>query len=469
MGNRIPIRRVISPAICKGEAMEEMNAAALYAERAVIGGMLMDGESAERAVFQLSETDFSDEQCREIFLAASALAAKGKPVDTVTILPMLRQEAKAYAIRAAQETPSVSGNQNYIDIVKNEAIRRRLLEAVMKAQINLVEGAAVETVAADLTDALAFAEKPEWTTKTAWEALKNTIGTLEEIRRSGKPTGITTGIGDVDRKIGTFEKKGYYILGARSGMGKTALLLCMVRAAAKSGKRVLVFSLEMSASGTGGLSTRILSQETQIEHDTIRFARYRENDLKLMKQQAGEPYMQNIVIDDRADITVMQMRSAIRQVKPDIVYIDYLGLIKGRQSEKRYIEVDNISHDLKKTAKLYDIPVVALAQLNRETESKKNGRKDGRPTLADIRESDAIVHDADAVMLLYRPSQYDNHADEDKAELIIGKNRQGQSGIIPLSWTGKTMTFRGIFPDGVYPGPPTPPKLRPCYEDVEEL
>ena len=72
-------------------------------------------------------------------------------------------------------------------------------------------------------------------------------------------------------------------------------------------------------------------------------------------------------------------------------------------------------------------------------------------------------------MLLYRPSQYDNHADEDKAELIIGKNRQGQSGIIPLSWTGKTMTFRGIFPDGVYPGPPTPPKLRPCYEDVEEL
>ena len=81
------------------------------------------------------------------------------------------------------------------------------------------------------------------------------------------------------------------------------------------------------------MSTRILSQETQIEHDTIRFARYRENDLKLMKQQAGEPYMQNIVIDDRADITVMQMRSAIRQVKPDIVYIDYLGLIKGRQSE----------------------------------------------------------------------------------------------------------------------------------------
>jgi replicative DNA helicase len=448
--------------------MEAVNASAIYAERAVIGGMLMDGEAAEAAVSQLTEDDFADETYREIFRGAAALASQGKPVDTVTILPLIRTELKQCAVRAAQETPSVSGYQHYIDIVKEESLRRRLLDAVMKAQADLVEGAAVETVAAELTEATTIAEKPAKTLKTAWEAMGRTITALERIREEGKPTGITTGFGDVDRKIGTFERKGYYVLGARSGMGKTALLLCMVRAAAKSGKRALVFSLEMPAEGPGGLSTRLLSQETQISHDTIRFARYRDSDLRLMQQQAGEPYMQDIVIDDRADITVLQMRSVIRQVKPDIVYIDYLGLIKGRAAEKRYIEVDNISHDLKKTAKLYDIPVVALVQLNRETENKKNGRKDGRPTLADIRESDAIVHDADAVMLLYRPSKYDSHADKDKAELIVGKNRQGQAGIIPLSWTGETMTFTGLFFDGTH-APPSPPKLKAGYDDVEEL
>ena len=222
----------------------------------------------------------------------------------------------------------------------------------------------------------------------------------------------------------------------------------------------------MPADGTGGLATRLLSQETQVEHDAIRFARYDDRALALMRQQAGAPYMQDVVIDDRAGLTVLQMQAAIRRVKPDVVYIDYIGLIKGRKAEKRNIEMDNISHDLKAAAKQHDIPVIALAQLNRETES----RKDGRPTISDIRESDAICHDADAVLLLYRPAQYSRQADDDKAELIVAKNRQGRAGVIPLSWTGKTMTFRGVFSDGSYPSrPPAPPKLMRQEGDFEEL
>lgn len=121
--------------------------------------------------------------------------------------------------------------------------------------------------------------------------------------------------------------------------------------------------------------------------------------------------------------------------------------------------MDLLSHELKETAKLYNVPVIVLAQLNRETE----GRKTGRPTLADIRESDAICQDSDAVMLLYREAQYNSKAEPYKAELIVAKNRQGRTGMIPLSWDGETMTFRGVYVDGSLPRPTQ------HYDDVEEL
>lgn len=449
---------------------EEQNASAVYAQRAVIGGMLLDAGAAESAVCQLTEADFSDEGSRAVFQTAAKMAMAGRRIDPVTIAAELPPEWKGYALQAARDTPSISGHQSYIDIVKEEARRRKLLDALMKAQADLLGGAGVDAVAAGLADVLAAEEKTDGSVKTAWEALTATIDGLEKTRKDGKLPGIATGFSAVDHKIGTFQPRCFYVLGARSGMGKTALLLCMARAAAKAGKKTLVFSLEMPAAGTGGLATRILSQETQVDHDDIRFMRYSPDDLKLMRQQAGEPYMHDLLIDDRGETTVPQMRAVIRQVKPDIVFVDYLGLIAGAKAEKRYLEVDNISHDLKRTAKLFNIPVVTLVQLNRDAESRNTGKKDGRPTLADIRESDAIVHDADAVMLLYRPSKYNAQADEDKAELIVAKNRQGQAGIVPLSWTGKTMTFRGIFSDGVYPATPPPkPKLKTGYEDVEEL
>lgn len=452
---------------------EEPNAAALYAERAVVGGMLMDAGTAEAAVCQLTEEDFSDEGCRAVFRTAAKMAAEGRRVDPVTIAAGLPPAWRGEALRAARDTPSISGGQSYIDIVKEAARRRKLLDTLLKAQGELLGGAGADAVSAGLAEALtaqAAAGRPEGSVKTAWEAMTATLDGLEKTRKEGGQPGITTGFADVDRKIGTFQRRCFYVLGARSGMGKTALLLCMARAAAKSGKKALVFSLEMPSSGAGGLATRLLSQEAQVSHDDIRFMRYTKNDLRLMRQQAGEPYMHDLLIDDRGEATVPQMRSVIRQVKPDIVFVDYLGLIRGSRAEKRYIEVDNISHDLKRTAKLFNIPVVALVQLNREAEARGAGSKDGRPTLAHIRESDAIVHDADAVMLLYRPSKYNAKADEDKAELIVAKNRQGKPGIVRLSWTGATMTFRGVFSDGTYPAsPPAPPKLKGGYDDVEEL
>ncbi len=303
---------------------------------------------------------------------------------------------------------------------------------------------------------------------TAYEAMSETIDELEDIRKTGKQIGITTGFSSVDYKIGTFLPGGYYIIGARSGMGKTALLLCMVRAAAKSGKRCLVFSLEMPRKGQGGLSTRLLSQETQIEHDKIRFAKYSDRDLKLMRQQTAEDYMNNIIIYDKAEMTVMQIQSVIRRVKPDIVYIDYLGLIKAKKADKREIEIATVSRELRNVAKALKVPMVVLVQLNRETDTAKAKDKAGRPTLANISESDSIHRDADTVMLLYRPAQYNSKEDEHKAELIVAKNRQGKTGIVPLFWTGETMTFNGMYEFDQFPiTPPDPPKLKEDYDDIE--
>lgn len=446
--------------------MSALEERAIAAELSVIGGMMMESGAAMSAVEQLSETNFLDVGCRRIFGAAVKLASEGKPIDAVTVLSQLGQAARPFVLKAAAEVPSMSNYQHYIDIVLVESRRRKLLDTITETQLHLADGGDVGEAEQALSSVINANDKSGAGVSTAEQAMRETIEELEEIRKTGKVKGVTTGFADIDRKIGTFIPQGYYILGARSGMGKTALLLCMVRAAAKSDKRALVFSLEMPKEGQGSLAERLLAQETQIQHDTIRFSKYTDDDLQLMQQQARQTYMNNIIIDDRAEVTVLQMRATIRKVKPDVVFVDYLGLIKGRKAEKRNIEVDNISHDLKATAKICNIPVVALAQLNRETE----GRKGGKPTLGDIRESDAICHDADAVMLLYREAQYNAKADADKAELIVAKNRHGRAGIVPLSWTGETMTFRSVFSDGTRPAnQPAKPKLQKQCEDVEEL
>lgn len=449
---------------------EATDARAYSAERAVVGGMMLDEGAAARAVEQLTGEDFLDGKCRHIFSAALKLASEGRRIDCVTVLSRLGPEARPFVLKAANETPSISGFQQYVDIVLEESRRRQLLDAITRAQMMLIEGGPINGAEQELAAALGACSKSDGGACTAEQAMRETIDELECERKSGTVSGVTSGFADVDYKIGRFQPKGYYIIGARSGMGKTALLLCMVRAAAKDGKRLLVFSLEMPRNGKGGLGTRLLTQETQIWHDTIRFAKYSGEDLQLMNQQAGEPYMNNIVIIDRAGLTIAQIQAAIRRVKPDAVYIDYLGLIKGPKADKRDIEVGLVSQELKNTAKICNIPVVCLVQLNRDTDRNAGKQSSGRPTLGNISESDAVHRDADVVMLLYRESQYNQYADEHRAELIIAKNRQGRTGILPLSWTGETMTFRGVFADGELPAkPPSRPKLRPQFDDVEEL
>jgi len=445
-----------------------MDVRAKDAEVSVIGGMLLDEIAAASALEQLSENDFSDPACQQVFAAALRLASEGKRIDAVTLIPGLGNEFKTFLLDAALKLPSLSGYQHYIDVVLEESKRRKLLNVISEQQLALIEGCPVMEAEQAIYNVLNETAKSDGELCTAYEAMSETIDELEGIRKTGKQIGITTGFSSVDYKIGTFLPGGYYIIGARSGMGKTALLLCMVRAAAKSGKRCLVFSLEMPRKGQGGLSTRLLSQETQIEHDKIRFAKYSDRDLKLMRQQTAEDYMNNIIIYDKAEMTVMQIQSVIRRVKPDIVYIDYLGLIKAKKADKREIEIATVSRELRNVAKALKVPMVVLVQLNRETDTAKAKDKAGRPTLANISESDSIHRDADTVMLLYRPAQYNSKEDEHKAELIVAKNRQGKTGIVPLFWTGETMTFNGMYEFDQFPvTPPDPPKLKEDYDDVE--
>lgn len=432
-----------------------MDERTMPAERAVIGGIVLSPELLEKAVGQIKPQDFSVQEYADIFAAAVDMLLSGVSVDAVTLLGRLGAEYNVAIMDAARETPSLSGFQHYVDLVLDGSRRRKLMDEILKAQLALSEGADLAEVEAIVCAAVEKSDAKEGV-YTAGEAMDSAIDALEAIRESGRPNGITSGFDDVDRCIGRFLPGMYYTIAARSGMGKTAFLLCIAKAAAKSGRRVLIFSLEMPAEG---LATRLIANETQYKHDIIRFSKYSGAQLQTMRTAAKSDYMRNIIIDDRPGLTMSQIRSVVRRVKPDAVYIDYIGLIRTKKSENRRVEVDLLSHELKETAKLYNVPVIVLAQLNRETE----GRKTGRPTLADIRESDAICQDSDAVMLLYREAQYNSKAEPYKAELIVAKNRQGRTGMIPLSWDGETMTFRGVYVDGSLPRPTQ------HYDDVEEL
>lgn len=419
-------------------AVEEIR----LAELAVIGCMLMEPANVSIALKQLRAEEFATEELREIFDTCTRLVQKGKPVDAVTVIaekPELRQTV----IHAAQAAPSYRRLQSYMDIVKEDAKRRTWLPVIEQVYTGLLSGGETAEARARLS-AMLSEEARDGGEITARQAAHETLEKLEKIRKNGKLRGVTTGFGKLDRILGGLLPGGYYIIAARSGMGKTALALSIARAAAMEGKQVLFISLEMT---TDQLSTRMLSMSSYVRHELIHNVRYSNTDYENLCRSADMDWMNNIVWSEHSQLSTIQIRSLIMSQKPspDIVFIDYIGRIEASKGENRTQEVDKISHDLVASAKLCNVPVVALAQINRDPE--KRG-KDKRPSGSDIRESDAIFQDADAVMLLYRQSYYDKKkiADEE-AELIIDKNRQGGTGRIPLRWLKDTVRYVGVEED----------------------
>ena len=419
------------------------------AEQAVLAAMLMDQDAILRAIEHVDDTSFYVEKHRRIFRAVVALSERGEVVDPLTLSEELSRRGeleasgnKDYIGFLVDAVPTSANVEYHAKIVKEKALLRRLIEA--STQI-VAEAFEARSTAAELIDEAEHRifqvsqQRGNQGFTRVKELMWPTMERIEALQRGGKTiTGVPSGFADLDELTSGFQPADLVIIASRPSMGKTAFVLNIAQhAAIEKNTPVALFSLEMSKES---LVQRMLTSEARVDAQKLRKGMLRDDDFPRMARAAGILSSAPIWIDDSAAITLLEIRSKARRLKVEadigMVVVDYLQLIQGPPSaESRQQEISQISRSLKALAKELSVPVVALSQLSRAPEQRAG---DHRPQLSDLRESGAIEQDADLVMFIYRQEVYDGPTDKDgnslegRAEIIVGKLRNGPIGFVNL-------------------------------------
>ena len=419
------------------------------AEQAVIAAMLMDTDAILRAGEHVDDTMFYDERHRRIFRAMIAISQRSEVVDPVTLGNELARRGeldasggKEYIGELIDAVPTAANVEYHAKIVKEKALLRRLIETSTTIITEAFQGRATAEELLDDAEQRIFQVSQQRGLQgftRVKELMWPTMERIEALQRGGKTiTGVASGFTDLDELTSGFQPSDLVIVAARPSMGKTALVLNIAQyAAIEKNVPVALFSLEMSKES---LVQRMLTAEGRVDAQKMRKGLLRDEDYSRLARAAGILSGAPIWIDDSAGITLLEIRSKARRLKADqdigMVVIDYLQLIQGpSSSESRQQEISQISRSLKALAKELAVPVVALSQLSRAPEQRAG---DHRPQLSDLRESGAIEQDADLVMFIYRQEVYDGATDKDgnslegRAEVIVGKQRNGPIGLVNL-------------------------------------
>ena len=422
------------------------------AEQSVLGSILLDKD----AMISVSETlipeDFYKEAHRVIYECMLKLYNNQSEIDLITLADELRDQGYlddiggiAYITSLSTIVPTTSNIKYYINIVKEKSISRQLISAANDI-INLGYDSSTK-----VEDVLENAEKKifdisqERTTNDFQpinQVLTETLSMLEKLyEEKSDVTGLTTGFRDLNKKINGLQRSDLLLIAARPAMGKTAFALNLVQnAALKGDASVAVFSLEMSKEQ---LVQRMVAAQSSVELKKIKTGTLAANDWPRITDGMAVLSGAKIHIDDTPGIKISELRSKCRKLKIekglDLVLIDYLQLMEGEgHNESRQQEIAKISRSLKILAKELDCPVVALSQLSRAPEQ----RADHRPMLSDLRESGSIEQDADIVMFLYRDEYYNPDTERiNIGEVIVAKNRHGETGTVELVWFGEIQKF----------------------------
>lgn len=421
-------------------------------EQSILGSILLDKDAIITVAETITPSDFYKDAHRVIYESMMALNNKNEPIDMVTLTDELRKRGYlddiggvTYLTSLSTIVPTTSNVKYYAEIVKEKSVLRQLIKASNDI-INLGYGSGESA-----EDVLDFAEKKifdisqERTSddfKPINQVLMDTYDMIESIySNKSDVTGVTTGFKDLNKKINGLQRTDLILVAARPAMGKTAFALNLVQnAAIKGNASVAVFSLEMSKEQ---LAQRMIAAQSNVELKKMKTGTLNDADWPRIISAMAVMSDAKIFIDDTPGIKINELRSKCRKLKIesglDLVMIDYLQLMESdSKNESRQQEISKISRSLKILAKELDCPVVALSQLSRAPEQ----RADHRPVLSDLRESGAIEQDADIVMFLYRDEYY--HSDSEKkdlAEIIIAKNRHGETGSVELVWMGSIQRF----------------------------
>lgn len=443
----------------------------IEAENAILGALMLDSAAVwDQLNDSVSGDDFYRPAHQILFNAIKALIQRNQPVDLITVTNHLQSENQLtavggpeYLVDLVSRTVTTANAGSHARIVRDKALLRKSIQ---------ISGEVMDQAyAEDFPTVDEFIDQAEekfyrlGESKQAeglvgpMDLVKSSIIKIEEMyHRKADITGVPTGFAYLDKMTSGLQGGELIIIAARPSMGKTALSLNIGQyIALRQKKTVAYFSLEMSREA---VMMRLLAAEAKINMKDLRSGKLSDSAWPKLIEAAGVISESPFFIDESSGISPFEVRSRCRRLKAqhglDAVMIDYLQLMKMKEKmESREREVSEISRTLKSIAKELQIPVIALAQLNRGVE----GRTEKRPMLSDLRESGSIEQDADIIMMLYREDYYDKE-DPDKqgnAEIIIGKQRNGPTGTVKLRFDHEFARFRDADPESSHPLPPPPP------------
>ena len=426
----------------------------IEAEQAVLGTILIQDKALLKVIDLLQPGDFYRDAHKTIYAAMMALFDKHEPHDLITVTGLLSDQNKledvggaAYLASLTDIIPFTGTLVHHARIIRKKSILRRLIQTSTEVAARCYDAQDdIDTLVDEAEKTIfeiAHSKKGEGfqpmssVVPKAFDRINRLFDKQEHI------TGVATGYDELDRITAGLQPAEMIILAARPSMGKTALAMNIVQHAAMIGKvPVAVFSLEMSVES---LALRMLCSLGPIDSQRIRTGRLIDSDWPKLTRATGMLSEAPIYIDDTPGLTVLEMRAKARRLKSEqdlgLIVVDYLQLMQGKSSsENRAQEISDISRSLKAMAKELNVPVLALSQLNRSLEN----RTDKRPQLADLRESGAIEQDADVIMFIYRDEVYnraEGNPNRGLAEIIVGKQRNGPTGVIKLSFLGEYTKF----------------------------
>ena len=455
-----PPRLASAPAPDSDVATLRLPPHSIEAEQSVLGGLLLDNRAWENIADRVNDADFYRDEHRRIFRQISNLLDNRKPADVITVAEALENAGESehtggleYLGDLANNTPSAANIVRYAEIVRERAVLRQLI-----ATADDIAGSALNPAGREAREILDEAEA-----KIFEIAEKGTRGnegfnhikpllvaTIERLdalcdqENLDEITGVPTGFIDIDRMTTGLQPGDLIIVAGRPSMGKTAFALNIAEhVAVKTNKAVGIFSMEM---GSGQLAERMLASYCRLDSQKLRTGRLSENDWAQVTASLDKLFQAQLFIDETGALNPIELRARARRLHRTcrntlgLIVIDYIQLMNSaRQNENRATEISEISRSIKALAKELQVPIIALSQLSRKVEE----RNDKRPLMSDLRESGAIEQDADVIMMLYRDEYYKKEESQHKglAEVIIGKQRNGPTGTVMLTFLGEYTRF----------------------------
>ena len=432
----------------------------IEAESSVLGGLLLDNGAWERVGDLLKPGDFYRFEHRLIYGAVGALIEANKPADVITVYEHLQNQGKAeevgglaYLNSLAQYVPSAGNIRRYAEIVRERGILRKLVSASDEITTSAFnpQGKPVDKILDEAEQKIFNIGEEGSRMKQGFQGMDTLVVQLldrvEEMANNPNDiTGVPTGFYDLDRMTSGFQPGDMIVLAARPSMGKTALAVNIAEhVALNEGLPVAVFSMEM---GAAQLAVRIVGSIGRIDQGHLRTGKLTDEEWPRLTEAIEKLRNVSLHIDETPGLTPTELRANARRLarqcgKLGLIVVDYLQLMSGSSSdgENRATELGEISRGLKMLAKELQCPVIALSQLNRSVET----RTDKRPMMSDLRESGAIEQDADVIMFIYRDDYYNKDSKEPGvAEVIIGKQRNGPTGVIKLAFIKPLTRFESL-------------------------